>query len=329
MGRYIADQNKLGFFYESGTYAVSSGTMQWIGQVQDHTLDESTGVIPVRYLGGGDRNVDQFVDGPQDYTGTISYFPQDWKFLWFTLGSAVDAGSPSPYTHTLSELNSGVLNGTTSGTLCPFLSFGLEDSKTVSATGQNFNRTVQGAMINTFTLNGTQGEILSAEIAYTAQNVAFSSGAASAVTAATTRPFLWRDCTLQIPSGTSYSTMKDFSLTINNNLESPHYLNGSVVIAPSIPLNRDYELTVTLDLQSTEVKTLWDQYFIGGSTFNTMMTVNASTGSRDAFFVMSGCKLMDMEAPSPMEGVNETTLTIQPKNMIVNVNDTIFRYKPW
>ena len=31
--------------------------------------------------------------------------------------------------------------------------------------------------------------------------------------------------------------------------------------------------------------------------------------------------MLDLELPNPMEGVTETSLTIRPKNCIVNVND--------
>ena len=64
---------------------------------------------------------DKFVDGPRDVTGTLSFFPQDWKFLAFTLGSNVDAGAPSPFTHTMSETNSADGNAFTSGVFCPFV----------------------------------------------------------------------------------------------------------------------------------------------------------------------------------------------------------------
>ena len=55
----------------------------------------------------------------------------------------------------------------------------------------------------------------------------------------------------------------------------------------------------------------------------------AGAGSRDASIVMSGCKLIDFDAPSTSEGINEWTLTIHPKNAIVSVDDTTQLYNPW
>ena len=57
-------------------------------------------------------------------------------------------------------------------------------------------------------------------------------------------------------------------------------------------------------------KILYDQYFIGGSIFNAMTKVEASAGS--LYLIMSGCKITDMEVPSPVEGLHEQTMTMMP-----------------
>lgn len=337
MARFIADMNSLSLHWESGTYGAGQGARLWPGLVQTFTADESTGVIPIRYLGTATRNVDLFVDGPKDVTFSLSMFPQDWRTAVTALGSNVDSGSPSPYIHTISEINSASGGNFTSGTLNPFTSYQLVDAKRGPVTGQNFIRTLIGCNTNTWTLNGTQGEILTVDIDGIAQDVVFTSGAITEPTEDTTRPYMWRDARLHIPSGTVIDELKNFTFSINNNLEVPHYLNGSQVISPPIPLNRDYEFSATLDAESTNIKTFWESYFVGGSTlnvgggsiFNMMLAVSASAGSREAFFIFSGCKLMDMEVPSPQEGVNEVTLTIRPENCRVIVNDLTFRYSPW
>jgi len=164
---------------------------------------------------------------------------------------------------------------------------------------------------------------------YIAQSMTFTSGASASVTDPTTRPYIWADTRLHIPSGTVYEELKEFSFTVNNNLEAPHYLNGSRQISTPIPLNRDYELTATLDASSERGKTLYDQYFQGGSTFNAILSVSASAGSREVIMTLSGCKMTDMEAPSPNEGVNEFNLTIMPQTVSVLVNDDIELYAAW
>ena len=96
---FVSDQQHVSFRYESGTYAVPSGVNTWIGLVTDHSVDEDMGVIPVRYAGTNSRLTQQFLDGPQTFTNSITFHPQNFRMLKFVLGSCVDGGSPSPYTH--------------------------------------------------------------------------------------------------------------------------------------------------------------------------------------------------------------------------------------
>jgi len=332
MGNFNGDENTLGMFYESGNYANPTGTtLTWIGQVQNHTPNEDMGTKPTRNLGTNNRAVDMFVDGPQDVNGTFTYYPQDWKMLAFAFGTNVDAGSPSPYSHTMSETRSSAGNAMTSGNVFP--SFTLEDSKYYNPTGLNFIRTIKGCIINNYSLNATQGGIVECNVDYIGQSCTYTSGAVSAITAATTRPFLWSDILLSIPSGTGIAPLKNITFSMANNTYAPHYLNGSRVIGTPQQLNLDYSLNATLDMTSELAKTFYDSYFQGGSTFNALLTLvdtaYGGIGSRGLIVTMSGCKLMDIDIPSPMEGVNEYTLTIQPQNCSALVNDDIFKYNAW
>ena len=318
--KYISDQNALAFIYESGTYATTSGTRQWVGMVQDHTPDESTNVIQVRYQGSTDRNVDVFEDGNLDFTGTFNYFPQDWKMLGMAIGSVSDTATAGSHVFTETNSDDSIYN-----IPCQSLtSFTLEDSKNNCTAGSNFIRTFNGCMIDSFTSTWAQGEPVSCEVSYMAQNSTFTSGAVTTVTPTTTRPFMYSNALLQIPSGTVVDNATEFSFTVNNNLEVGHYNNGSRVAKEQLPLNRDYEVSATVKMDSVNAKTFYDQYFIGGSTFNGMIQSIGAGGS--LFLVMSGCKVTDMETPSPVEGTHDQTLTIVPKTVTGTVEDNIVSY---
>ncbi len=329
MGRFHSAKNQVAFRYESGTYNAAFDTGgQWLGLVQDHTADENPNVITARFLGAGDRNVGQFIDGPLDFPGTITMFPQDWKFMLFALGSCKDTGSPVPSTHTIREQSPVLSNSMTSGTLNPFISFALEDAQQFNVTGLNFVRSFGGCMVDSLTLAGTQGEPLSMDINYIAQTMVYSSGTVRTLTEATTRPYMWSDCSLEIPSGTTFDEMLDFSWSVNNNINAPHYLNGSREVSIPIPENRDYEFNVTLHGTSAKTKTLYDKHFIGGSPFNVMLEI-LDNSNRFAYIIMSGCNITSMDAPSPMEGVNEQSITIVPTKCSVNAKDSIQLYNAW
>ena len=142
--------------------------------------------------------------GPNDSDGRIMAHPTDWKMLGFALGSVVDAGSPSPYSHTISELNNNGTYAFTSGTECPPPSFTLELAKVSPGTGTNSIKTIKGAVIAEYSLSIPLGELISEEITYMAQSEVWSSGAATAVTDPGTRSFKYSDAVLQMPSGTAW-----------------------------------------------------------------------------------------------------------------------------
>jgi len=108
-----------------------------------------------------------------------------------------------------------------------------------------------------------------------------------------------------------------------------HYDNGSATIALPIPENRDYELSASLDLDSENGKAFYEQYYKGGSEFNSMVEIVASAGSQEVFLTLSGCKVTDMPMPSAAEGLNTYDLTIVPKSVSASVNDLVEKYNAW
>lgn len=329
MPRYIADQNKVLGIYESGTYAVPmTGSSFWFGQVTEHSLDEAENVLINRFLGTSDRNIDKMDDGPRDVTGTLTYNPQDMRLVFYAIGSFIDASGAGGVSseHYVTEINSNVQQSAfTSGTgaLNAPVSFTIEDSKQAAGTGRNFVRTVKGVVPNVVTITAIQGEKVQITVDYIAENVLESSGATTAVTEDTTRPFLWSDATVTLGGiganvGSVMNTAKEVSLEINQNRTGPHYLNGSRVIG--VPFNgmRDYTLSVTMDLDADDADMLYNEFFKAGSEFHAEFDLNGdviATGSKHATLYMSGCRITSMENPSTVEGTTESTIEIRPTSL--------------
>ena len=332
MGIYVGNDAQVTFFYESGTYATKTGTSgNWIGLVQTHDPGESVNYIEERYVGVGDRNVGQYINSTKDYEGTLTFHPQDWKMVGFAMGSMVDSGSPSPYLHNLVEANSDDSYVGTSGTLNPFASFTVQDAQKISD-GNNLVRTYGGCTVDSVSVSATEGEPVNCEVSYKGQSVSVGSKTTDISNIKdkdSTRPYIFSDCQIHVPSGTTLDEVKDFTWTINNNIATKHYLNGSKVAAGQIPENRDYSFELTLDATSEWARTLYDTYYQGGSTFNCMLEVSQTTGSEEAFFIMSGCNITEMSTPTPAEGVIEYGATIRPSNCIVVVNDLVEKYNAW
>lgn len=329
MARLIGDQNQVGLFYESGTYANASGALQWIGLVNDHDPVVNINKRSLRYGGTATRNIDLHADTVKDVRGTIVYHPQDFKMLAYALGSNVDGGSPSPYSHTISEVNSDSGNYATSGPKNPFISFGIEDHKKAPGTGKNFVRTVTGAIVDNFEMGWDQDGIIENTIDYIAQDCVHSSGVKSAITKATTQPFKGYQVKLHLPSGTVYDTMTNGTFRIANSLDKRFYNNGSQVGEASVPQGRNYSVNPTLDLDSETAKTMYEQYYLGGSEFNAILEVVESNGSRDCLITLSGCEISDMDNPFELEGVQTYSPVIVPKSANALINDSIELYNAW
>lgn len=336
MTRYINDQNKVVFLFESGTYGVTSGaagTGQWIGEVTELAVDDNENLLVDRFMGANTRSVSEWVGGPISVEGTLTYHPQDMRFLFWAIGSNYDFnGTGSNKIHYANQVNTGnwqnpFCSGT--GQLNAPISFGLEDSKTYGS-GSVFLRTIKGACINKVTLNLVNSEKVNVELDYVAQTLNFSGGTSSlSVTALTNTPYIWSNCSVQV-SGTTANVAKEINLEINQNLDKPYYLNGSRVIGAPIPGNRDNKMTITYDLDQSIGTLLYDLYKRNAS-FNCNIDMNAdrTTGSQHTIIFLSGCKVSSAEVPSVSEiGTNESTAEIVCPIIIGSAIDTI-NYNPW
>lgn len=333
MAFYVQDQSQVSFQYSSGTFATPSGNGgQWIGLVQSHEAEENLNVTPVRYAGTSSRNVGKFVDGGIDVTGKLSFYPQDWKMVQFMLGSVYDAGSPSPYTHSISEINSNVANAYTSGTTNPFIDLNIED---VQQTSNKVTRKfVKGAQVDELSIAWSETDPITCDVSYIAKLVEPDSGTKLAVTEPTLIPFMSDMVQVHLPSGTILNGVREGTITMKNNLKAKHYNTGSKEIQFSIPTSRDYEITLGLDKDSTTVNDdLYQTYFQSGANstqFNLLIDIKdrtAGAGSRDAQFIFSGCRVHPYSSPTSPEDVVTEDITILPQSCIVKVNDQIQYYK--
>lgn len=325
----IADQNAVVYKVESGTYATASGNGHWLGLVTEHSATDNENVMLVRYAGTNSRNVSQEINGAKDYEGAITMHPQDMRMIAYTLGSVIDSGSPSPYAHSILELNSGSAWGFVTNSNFP--SFTIVDSAKGKADGEHQVRTYGGCKINSLTWTSAQGEADVVELNWIGQSLTIGSKTSDIPTITdedTSRPFIWSDSKFHLPSGTVVNECTNVAVTINNNLERRHYVNGSKVIQDLVALNRDYTINLTIDSNTTHGMTLYNN-FQNGTAFNCMIERVISTGSEQGFMVFSGCKITEFESPLPAEGINEYTVTITPQSCNVNVDDLIEKFNPW
>ena len=337
MTRFISDQNKLVLIQESGTYANTSGTGQWIGQVTEVAITDEENKIIDRYLGRANRDFHAADLGPRDVSVDVTYYPQDMKLLFHAIGSVQDlAGTATAVAHYVNEVNNDQwISPFTSGTgkqAAP-VSFTFEDSKSSPGTGRNAIRTVKGCIPDTVTLSSSNGEKVTIEASYIGQTLTYSSGASTAVTDIATVPYLWNHCTITV-SGLVLDTTKDFDFEINNNLEAPHYINGSRDIGTPFFKNREYTLNITADLDADKADTLYNSLYKNTGTtvaFNTTIDLNGdrTTGSLHTILFLSGCRMTAMDYDSVVEGPVEASIEITAQSVIGSSIDITTKYCPW
>ena len=337
MVRFKQDQNRVIAQFESGTYGVTSGNGVWIGQVMEHSMEDIEGFIEARYLGAGNRSYSQLVQGPRDVTGTLTYAVQDMRLIFYAIGSVASSQSALTGNHRASQINTGSwLNAFASGTgqFNSPTSFTIEDSKYQPITDRNSIRTIKGCIINNASLKLSQGEKVMVDLTYIGQNVIYTSGTRVATTNTAmsgNTPYLWNNATLTL-AGSVLNTVKEITLEIANNLEGPHYINGSRVIASPFVGNRDVTLSIISDFDSDTGAMLYENLYKGGSSFNTTLDLNAditTTGSQHTSFVLSGCKITAFDLPSSSEGISESTLTIRPQNISATEYSIGSTYLAW
>ena len=289
--------------------------------MQEFTPTETEGWVEQRFVGGGTRNVNNFVLGPTDVTARLVFNPQNFELMAYALGLNTDGAGSQVVAHTMSELNS-------TGT---FPSFAIEEAKGLPTIE---SRTYRGIIVNTAELSGRQGEPLTVSMDLVAQSGSAGTSI-TAVTSGTKVPYMWSDTLLNISGAALNLTgfldeTTEFTWSLNNNLTNFHYVNGSRVIGKPIPTNRDYEATVTLHMTDVTGGRLWD-IARNGSSFNFDIQIRrtgASTASGNDFWLFwnSGCQMYEASYPNPPEGAIEQRLVIRPTNAGISGTDVIGSY---
>ena len=337
MARFVSDMNKVLGIYESGTYGTKFGGgsgVFWIGEVTSHSITHEETLTPIRYLGGTGRGVDTYEQGAKDVGGTLTYHPQDMRLVFFTIGSVFSVSGTAGVNcvHTATTLNSDswqcpFASGT--GQLNAPTSFTIEDSKQSAGTGRNFIRTLNGVVLNTTTVRGTQGGRIEVTVDYNAQGINHTSGATTSVTPMTERSYLWSDGTISMSDDegnvSGLDTIKEVSLEIANGLTAPHYLNGSRTIGAPFVGNRELTMSLTMDLDGEDADMLYRKFYIGGSPFHMEWDLNGDVialGSKHTEFFLSGCYITSMDNPSTIEGPIESTIEIKAGSINAIAYDT-------
>jgi hypothetical protein len=329
MPYFVGDQIKLACNLTSGTNLTSSGTAFWMGQVQNVTVNDNEGIMEIRYAGTASRDVQIMTAGPQTYGGTIKYNVQDFRMLKYVLGSCTDAGA-GPYLHTFVATNNNSSVPEVGGESLPAFNVEISKSVLVAASGVNFVQQIYGCFVDNFMLSAGEGTPVTASVDFIGRAGSFLSGTTTTVTADTNRCYLWSDMKMSFPASgtTATANIKSFDLSIANNHETPNYVDNTRIIGTPIPINRVIKFNATLNAESSQGKAFYEQYFKGGSSFNSLLVGTISAGSREVFITMSGCKITEFNTPYPSEAVQTFELVMTPTSITAVESGLTAKYNP-
>ena len=217
-----------------GAGATPAGS-NFVGLIQNFSMNAANNSIRTQGLGEG-RNATNIVLGGFDVNGSIDFQVNDFTFLQYAIGTRQGAGSAAdPYE--LQELENFGYAGASTEIPTLALEVGSEGGS------NDYVRTITGVVINSFTLNANQGEVLNATCDWVGKTLSTSTSLTT-YTPAASKPFVFQEGAVTV-NGDSVFACTAFSLTLNNNVQTFRALGDRDLQMPTTGV-RTYDFTMTV-----------------------------------------------------------------------------------
>ena len=236
---------------DESSYGVGATTNTAIGKVTSFSPNASNNFLKTRGIGGG-RDVVSTIYGVFDLSFSLSWEVSDFTFLKYAIGLLGGAGA-SGDKYTLTEAD------TIGYTASDILTFGLEVSSEAGTTDDK--DVYSGCTINNFTLNMTQGAVLTCNANCLAKTVTSSASGATGYTAVTINPWVFQQGTLKWGATPStVAKIESCSISFAQNLYVYRSLGDRFIQQPEAGL-RDYTFSLTAVMTDTIATTLRDNFY--------------------------------------------------------------------
>ena len=220
------------------TYGTAVSATTAIGKITNFTVNENQGIIGLRGVGEG-RNINQWIYGNYDVSGTISWEVSDFTFMQYAVGPLTGAGTSDAAPKILTEADE---YGTGASDINSFtMVVNDEDS---SADQED---TYTGCILGEITVQGTEGGRVTATAPWVGQSSSKDTTIANPYTKVTINPYLVSQ-TSSIKWGATPSALAkivSWSVTLRNNFIAFRSV-GTRFIEQPVAGPRDYLFTVTL-----------------------------------------------------------------------------------
>lgn len=297
---------------EESTYGTSATRDYRFGRNAKWEPKNNNNFQEILQAGADNLNVSREL-GPLSVGGTLRFAPQDWRLLYYALGSVNTTGT-DPYTHTF----------TNSATLP---SFTLE--RAIQHTTDRV-RTYAGCKINTFTLNWTAGAsaggssgLAEAVAEVIAQSVTNGTSTTS-ITAPTDLAFQFRHAKLTLNSTEITETLNG-TITVENNLHDARYANSTVdrTIGEPEPQIRRFTGNFVINIKDDTYFDFWDAGTVLSGT-NTLEFIRSANDK--VTFTFNNIVIPNAPDPTNLEGINTVTLNWEAESVSAVAVDSISSY---
>ena len=285
------------------TYGTEQTPSGWIGLCLDATVEENPNLEPIYH--SNERGAVQILDGQWEYGGSLTFLPQDGKFIAFALGTSTVSGTQSPYTHTVSRT-----------TVSPYT---LPSMTLEYATGDvSLVRRYTGVKLNRMSVAGSVDRALKVTVDWLGQDCAKYTTKTEVTPDITTVPYRYSEGTITINTVSTYEC-RSFTLTYDNSLKRlPHI--GSETVSNLAEGRNPIECSFEMLLQTD---TLWD-LFADKTGFNAEIKY-ARTTSDYVEFKLANCRLKN-DIPLPEDSELLESPTVTARSMTVELKDGIDSY---
>lgn len=278
----------------------------WIGLVTDFSPGHASIINRIR-AHGFDRGYAAQVLMGYDAAPSMNYIVQDGSFFKNCWGKCTDGGSDPDYTHLIEYLDSGKL---------PSMSF--EEGRLATT---DLGYKYLGTAVDTCELSWEEAGFLLANVSMVSQTPAeIASYSPSSLTHSTKIPFVASEHAFTINS-VDYAEIISGSATITNALSAlprkDMYIGGlkSDVVG--------FELSLSLHFLSATLRSL----FFTQTTANPFdCTFKFTRAATDYIEIQAFDCLMNLDAPMPAEGGLTQDVTLNPKDLKLDVHDDIAAY---
>ena len=309
---YILGKREQIAFGEETTYGTAVSPTVVLGREATFTPKDDQNWIEIRGSGTDSVTIDTFEIGQKTAGGTLSFAPQDWRFLKFVVcdGSSdiTDTDNTTYYTHTFSNS-------------VDIASFTLERAMRLTDSSDHV-LTYNGCQVDSANISFEKDSIVKVDLEVLAKDVS-SGTTTTSLSVPTTLAFQYRNFKLTL-NNSEVVEVTGGNIKIENNLNDARYANYTLnrTKGESAPTIRRFSGTFRVNVKD---KTYYDLWNTASEIANCSFVMQRGTNDKITF-TPTGFRMKNAIDPTNLDGINEVSIDWIAEDLSIVVEDSIASY---